>query len=272
MEENLTEKIAWGTIVGDNTSDDPLKDIFERTESKEITRKPKGRPKKSITPVSEPPTPIPMTPQEPVQPETMISNADLASMFTKSKSQSPKPRKSSLKFSGDQSETIPETDGLDPERVTLLKMYKQYFKKPLIDKHNRKEKIWQDHQPNSEIYQEIRLLENSVSDDDPAVILSSFWVTGMSVVENLGDMWGLETESLTQVSVEAAKLPHFQANMRELLIKYPYLRTMIALGGYPELKLLVTTVTLVKEVHQLNIERILAKRGVNPDAPIPNQV
>jgi hypothetical protein len=278
----MTDPITWDSVVADNTSDDPLVYMMEKTETKEISRKPKGRPKKVIPSdnslignTSPDPVPVPIPSILPTFEENLPTDA-LVSMFQKNKSQSPKtkPKKSLLRFSGD--EKIPDDNsqpsGMDPDRATLLKMYKLYFRQPLLSKHSRKERIWHDSNLTSEIFQEIKLLETACSEDDPSQVLSSMWVAGMSVIETFGPVAGLETAHLGEVAGLTAAQPGFQTNMRELLIKYPYLRTMIGLGGYPEFKLLLTTTTLIKEIHDVNTRNRQASPGLDPLRPVPEDL
>jgi hypothetical protein len=263
--EQPSNPISWDTIVGDNLSDDPLKYLFNGSETKEITRKPRGRPKK--TPPTPPAEELPPQPT----PEESIPSSVLTSMFMKTKSISPKQKKNTLRFSGEDKKPEEETP-LDPDRVVLLKMYKHYFKLPLLSQHTRKERIWQDHHLNSEIFTELRLLETACSEDDPAKVLASMWVAGMVGVEKFGPIFDLRTENLGAVAQHASTLPHFQTNMRELLLKYPYLRTMIGLGGYPEFKLLMTTTTLIAEIHDMNQRQSSADPGPDPSQPLPHDL
>lgn len=265
--EQPSNPLAWDTIVADNLSDDPLKYLFNGSESKEITRKPRGRPKKT------PPTPPVSIVEELPQPslEESIPSSVLTSMFMKQKSVSPKSKKTALRFSGEEKKQEEETP-LDPDRVVLLKMYKHYFRQPLLSQHTRKERIWHDHHLNSEIFAELRLLETACSEDDPAKVLASMWVAGMIGVEKFGPLFDLHTENLGAVADHASKLPHFQTNMRELLLKYPYLRTMIGLGGYPEFKLLMTTTTLIAEIHDMNKRQLAADPGPDPSQPLPHDL
>jgi len=262
---------AWSNITDEN-EEDPVKSLLERSMSKELpSRKGKGRPKKNVPPVieSEQP-PLPTPPPPAVSPESMIPTEQLVKMFQRSKSQSPpKTRRSSIRFSDEKeplSSSPPTPD--DPERLTLLRMYKQYFKLPLINQHTRKEKVWSDKHLNSEIHQEIKLLENAISDDDPANALSTWWTTGMNVVENVAPIWGLETEGLGKHAGLVGQSPQMKSVMRELLLKYPYLRSMVGFGGYPELKLLVVSVTLIKEVHEQNAR----SRWMNENMQVPDSL
>lgn len=263
--EPSTDPINWDNITSEN-EEDPIKALLEKTPSKEISagKKPRGRPKKPPTPVetSVPPV-IPETPLSQQTAESMLTNSELLKILSNSQSDTAVPstrgKKSSLRFSGDKGrhdnetpETVAESD--DPERTTLKKLYKQYFKEPLISRHKRKEKTWTEANLNSEIYREIRELETACSDEDPAAILGGVWVAGMGAIEALGPTWGLETQGLTKCCHIASQQADFRSNMRELLIKYPYLRTMIGLGGYPELKLILMTATIVKEVHRVNTQ------------------
>lgn len=276
MSEPDPSLISWDAITQSNEQleqDDPIRSLLGgRAGSKEITeprqKRGRGRPRKSMTPpvteefqepVTVPEAP-PMEIAKPVPPsaEELMSTRELASMFTRDPTASATKKKSSLRFSaeiqGDSqpNSNVPETLAEDPERATLLKMYKQYFKEPLLSKHKRREKVWTDTNLNSDIYRELKMLENAVSDDDPTAILGALWVGSLGAIEAFGPAMGLYTDKLTVVAMAATQDEKFKANMRELLLKYPYLRVMIGLGGYPELKLLITTLTLIKEVDSHN--------------------
>jgi hypothetical protein len=261
-----SEIINWDSITSENEPD-PLKQIMERTS---VKRNPKGRPKKIIAPVEVPEQQPIVT--VPAGPEENYSTQSLVNMFRRSKSQSPpKLRKQTgLRFSVEEDDENKPSE--NPERITLLKMYKQYFKEPLIGKHNKKERVWTDKHLNSDIYREIRDLENLVSEDDPAGMLSGIWVHSMACVEAFGPMAGLEVEGVSQIAEVVSKKDDFRANMRELLLKYPYLRTMVGLGGYPELKLLLLSATIVKEVHIQNMAMLHARARVSPEQPVPEDL
>lgn len=271
-ETNPTDLIKWDTITADN-EEDPIKQIMD----KNLTTKknPRGRPRKSNTPVEAPAEPIRMQELLPKMeistPESLIPTQNLVNMFRRSKSQSP-PKQRGLRFSADVENEESQSKDEDPERATLLKMYKQYFREPLIRKHTRKEKSWTERHKNSDIFREIRELENLVSEDDPAGVLSGIWVHSMSVVEAVGPAVGLESQGLSEVSAAVAQRDDFRANMRELLLKYPYLRTMVGLGGYPELKLLLISATLIKEIHFQNLTLQQTRERINPDQPVPDNL
>lgn len=289
-----TDVTSWSNVIADNAEKDPIKTLLERVPTKDnitstVTRKGRGRPPKrqpstdesidatsTLDPIKS--VDVASTPA----PETLVPTKDLIDMFStqksRSRSSSPsKSRKSVLKFSTDlnKADEPDEPDSnhdIDPERVTLLKMYKQYFRKPLIDKHKRKEKLWTEKSLNSEIYREIRELEACCSEDDPASFLATGWVHFMSGIEATGPMYGLRTQRLSEFSAAAAEEESFKSNMREILLKYPYLRKLVGLGGYPELKLLVVTATMIRQVHDFNTELMLAGQQGASKAPVPEHL
>lgn len=276
------ELVNWSGIIKDNEDDpeDPIKSLLGRqaTTSGPIKRA-KGRPKKvsgTVSPGLPEQQPIGISSEAPSELE-QIPSAQLANMFLKNHPPEEtsvlqkKTKTGSLRFSSDKHDDVqPESTEPDPERVTLLKMYKQYFRKPLLDRHKRRERVWLDSHLNSEIHREIQTLENEVSEDDPVAVLAGLWVGSMGVVESFGPAFNLRTENLTLVSHGASQDPKFRDNMRELLIKYPYLRMMIGLGGYPELKLLITTVTLIKELDKHNKD--IDPTGTNQTALDPEDL
>lgn len=259
------ELINWKNITDDN-SEDPVKDIIEKASQMNIRKSAKGRPRKIIP--AEPLIPAEHEPVTIVPPtisaEESLSTHQLIETLRRSKSQSPPKRKGALRFSTEETpkeETPDGTSDPDPDRVTLLRMYKQYYKKPLLDRHNRKEIRWTEKHLTSDIYREIKELDAAVSEDDPTSVLASGWVQMMIGVEAVGPAFGIASNNLGAVATHVSEQEQFRSNMRELLIKYPYLRKLIGLGGYPELKLLVITGTIIRQVHEANLK----------GPPAPNQ-
>lgn len=258
----------WDIITSENEEEDPIKGLLEK--SKTVSgpiKRGRGRPKKSSS-MDAPPEflPAPSAPA-PAPPEEQLSNAELVAMFMKEeRPPTPtKPRKSSLKFSGDSipNEDNDEVDPDDPERKTLLNMYKMFFRPPLIDKHKRKEKIWTESNLTSEIHREVRKLQSEVAAFNPADVLAGYWVISMGMVEGVGPMFDLKTQGLTYAAAKHSQDEGFRSTMRDLLIKYPWLRVMIGLGGLPEFNLLAATYTLVKSVHDMNS---------SPNVPVPDDL
>jgi hypothetical protein len=255
------ELINWKTITEDN-SEDPVKDILEKAGQLNIRKSAKGRPRK-IVPAEPliPAEPVPVTMERPLMSaEESLSTLQLVETLRRSKSQSPPKRKSTLRFSTEEpnKETPENVQELDSDRTVLLRMYRQYFKRPLLDKHGRKEIHWTDKHMTSEIYQEIKKLNDAVKEDDPAAALASGWVQMMVGVEAAGPMLGIASKNLGTVAECVAGQDDLLSTMRELLIKYPYLRKLIGLGGYPELKLLALTSTVIRQVHEVNLNGLPA--------------
>lgn len=268
-DDSNLDLINWKTITEDNP-EDPIRDIVEKAgQSSGMRKSGRGRPRK-IVPAEPllPAEPGPLAP--PLTPEESMSTMQLMDTLRKSKSQSPPRRKSALRFSQEEPAAVPPAENTDPdpERMTLLRMYKQYFKKPLLDRHTRKEVRWTDKHATSEIHREIKELDAAVSEEDPASMLASVWVQLMTGVETFGPPFGLAANNLGYVADAASHSEGFKSNMRELLIKYPYLRKLLGLGGYPELKLLIITGTIIRQVHDENMKN---PRGVDP-AHIPDDV
>lgn len=281
MDNNsINDTLKWDNIIATNGQEDTIQDIINSNPVPAAKSKARGRPRKQGDAAGLPPGPPsqsesfarlePLTiGAEAPEPEKQFSNAELVEVLRKStRSQPPSPRRKNLRVSLDTPGLPSEPeDGTtnDPDRLTLLRMYKQYFRKPLLDKHQRKEKIWSEKHPNSEIYREIKELDALCSEDDPAQILSQLWVQGMTGVEVLGPIAGLQTQQLSVVAGQTADTDQFRGIMRELLIKYPYLRQLVGLGGLPELKLIVITATAIRMVHDANSQ-------YGASAPIPEDL
>lgn len=259
---------SWDNIVATQQQQQDQETSSTLEISSQPKKNPRGRPKvrreESVT-LSHPAPPVqpesiarPSTISigaELPEPEKILSTTELIEVVKNFSASAASPRnKKNLRVSMDTPGLPEQSDGTetDPERLTLLRMYKQYFKKPLVDKHQRKEKAWSDKHATSDIYREIKELDALCSEDDPAQMLSDLWVQGMVGVETLGPLAGLQTQNLSVVAEKTAQTDQFRGIMRELLIKYPYLRKLMGLGGFPEIKLLLITATSIRMVHDAN--------------------
>lgn len=274
MSETIPEDeiIKWENITSENESD-PIKEILERGSTKEIKPpRSRGRPRKTTTPVEEIPPVQEVLPSLPA-PEENISTANLVSMFKRSKSQSPpKSRRPALRFSSDKQPAESSEEETNPKWIAAVQTYKCFFNEKLRAKHRRNEITWTSKDTPERIIKECKELQTLCSNSDPASTLGSMWVHCMSGVEAIGPIYGLKTEKLGEVAGIVSERDDFQETMRELLIKYPYLRLVVGLGGLPELRLAVITITVINEMHQMNKYKEQIAMNASPDKPIPSSL
>lgn len=287
------ELINWDNITSHNDPD-PIAQIIEKAQ---VTidkgeKKPRGRPrKKEITPdldlskLLPPPEVSPPGDQASfdvsgLSTEQLIfaSLANEPSIPPTKKVVSPlvsrgrSPRKSVLRFSDDASESDATAEP-DSKWLAAVATYKCFFQSPkLRAKHQREEKAWTNRDSPERIIKECKELQALCSSTDPANVLGSLWVNCMSGVETFGPLWGLKTQQLGACAGAVSQRDDFQETMRELLIKYPYLRMLVTLGGLPELRLAVITITMVNEIHQINSLKEHMAHMQTPDRPVPEDL
>lgn len=247
----------WDSITETNV--DKVAEELEKLETATLPKKKRGRPAKPRTP--EPSTPLPPAPKQ--SEEETIPSEQLASMFYKSPPSTPGRKTPSVKFTQDE----PEDDlseRLDHE--VLLKIYDSFFKEPLSSRHNRRKKLHDENTPKHVLERDVKELQRCIGTSDPANDLGHGWAKLMTLAEKVAIMQGLPLWGLGEEAEKRAKDPEFTDTFRELLIKYPRLRSYMVMGGFPELRLAVLSVYMAGSVAERNVAELASlKRPERPD-------
>lgn len=271
----MSDLTDWSKITDENNED--ISTVAEtviqqaQAQSSGNIKRRRGRPPKitASTPTSTPSTPPaisprPMTPERSPLPEESIPTGDLLSMFLKEEMQQQQPKRGILRFSGDSLPKAEEEPDLDEDSIReqldheiLLKLYESFFTEPLSKRHNIRKRSFDDKTPKKTIESELKKLQRSVGSSDPASDLGRVWAGGMGFAEQFAVAAGYPLMGLGDVAKEKAKTPEFLDTFRELLIKYPKLRTYLVLGGFPEIKLLLYSGMIAKDVLEANVSKIL---------------
>lgn len=268
----MSDVTDWSKITEENNEDistmaETVIQQAQAQSSGNIKRR-RGRPPKITASNSTPPTPPAVSPRErSPMPEELIPTHDLLNMFLKEEAQ-PQPKKSVLRFSGD---SLPKQEPDDEESITeqldqeiLLKLYESFFAEPLSSRHSIRKRAFDEKTPKKTLESELKKLQRAVGSSDPASDLGRVWAGGMGVIENLAIVSGYPLMGLGEVAKQKAKTPEFLDTFRELLIKYPKLRTYLVLGGFPEMKLMLYSGLIAKEVLEANVSKILlAQEAMN---------
>lgn len=275
-EENPTD---WKTITDTNVDfmAEKLKELETKQTSVTIEKRKRGRPPKAITPTESLPLPLPLpsAPPVPSHYSELMSNEALTNMLAKSRtppsSGSNTPRKSSIKFSepepGQPDDEASLSEKIDHE--ILLSIYESFFREPLSGRHNKRKKPFDENTPKDTLVKELKELQRVIGSSDPVKDLGHIWTKGMETVEFFGMLNGFPLMGLGEVSKEKAKSPEISDTFRELLIKYPRLRSMLVLGGFPELRLIGYSYMIAHEVMTKNFEKI-SQANTNIQRPSSN--
>lgn len=237
----------WDNITETNV--DKVAEELEKLETSATTpKKKRGRPAKARTPDA----PIPAPKQSE---EEEIPSDVLASMFYKSPPSTPgrKSPKPSVKFTQDEEEQS-LSERLDHE--VLLKIYDSFFKEPLASRHNRRKKLHDENTPKHVLERDVKELQRCIGTSDPANDLGHGWAKLMTLAEKVAIMQGLPLWGLGEEAEKRAKDPEFTDTFRELLIKYPRLRSYMVMGGFPELRLAVLSMYMAGSVAERNIQEL----------------
>lgn len=255
----------WSNI----TESDRLEDnVTEPTAFVQVAsnKKRRGRPRKSesaktsgtSTPNPEPvdfmppPTPIAAPPSM----EEMMSAQQLIDAVSEARRE-PSPRRTKFEpLPVDEDEQLEE----DVDTEILTKIYESFFKPPLSDRHAVRKRNFPPGTPKKTIEAECKKLQRAVGSSDPAADFGRIWAGAIGGMEPFALMMGYPVFGLGQAAQEKSTSPQYVDTFRELLIKYPRLRSYMALGGFPELKLLVLTGLMTKEVLEHNILKMNAAR------------
>lgn len=277
----MTDASDWSSITDLNV-DDPLESMIERAEERESGQKGSkrkvGRPKKETRAVPEPePEPEPVKLREP-HPEEQLDTGSLLSMFvgrdavneaaSKATRKEKSPKKSALRFSMDASDGEEEED---PSRVQeraskdcMLAIHRKFYEEPLVSRHTRPEKKWTPKHTARDIEKENKIIMQQIKNTDPAQTLGMYWVMAMGMAEQVGILGGVPLMGLGEESAKSLKDQKQMDIFRELLIKYPHLRAMVMVGGYPEVMLLASSLTLASEVAESNM-LLMRRQDINKD-------
>lgn len=147
---------------------------------------------------------------------------------------------------------VPDSRPIDSDKACLLGIYRSFFKEPLASRHSARQKTFTDKHTSADVFREIEDIQREVRASNPMAMLSAAWLTTMGLVENAGVSSDIPLQNLTRCCQLAADQPDTQDIFRDLLIKYPYLRRAVSLGGFPEIQLLVLSATIVTQVMQAN--------------------
>lgn len=252
MSEN--EDTSWDAVIRPSGENSPVSGTSTPNPTKERRRR-RGRPRKTEQAVE------PSTPQEPETYYTAgpppIEEIFKRLEISENNNNNNKKKSNNISFlNGFNNEpagpTAQQLAEEEREKNTLIKMYKTYFQPPLSESHALKERNWHPSDSPEDIMNEIRKMEAVVSGGTPTKFITGAYVGVMTGLEAAGPFFGLRLNSLAQSAEQVAQTPVFQKNLRELLIKYPYLRRLSSMDGMPEINILVTTLIMIKEVNQAN--------------------
>lgn len=251
--------ISWDNITNaDNDQPEEFKpsEPVETLTTVTNLKKKRGRPPKVALPMPTLPTPPTSGSNTPVRTEEeMMSTTQLLSALTMSGDKSPKAPALKFNVPDDDEEASIEAD-VDME--ILLRIYESFFQEPLNRRHSIRRRPFSHTTPKKTIESELKKLSRAVGCADPAADLGSIWAKGMAGIEYFAVPAGYPVLGLGAVAAQKAASPEFTDTFRELLIKYPRLRSYMALGGFPEVKLLVMSAMVTQEVLNNNLQKYAA--------------
>lgn len=254
-----------------------------------VTKTKRGRPSKKTKPVDDVPVTPSFTPDLPVDnnrydsnPASEMSTLDLIKTINsqeplksnhfsdhsfpqpvkkRSNSRSKSPVKN-VKFE-DRSEEEDLSDKFN--RKCLIGLHNEFY-----DEHNSKlHKIPRmaidDSVPTSSIDQRVKLLQECCIQTNPTDVAISVWSSVLGLTETVLENTNNPIPGLSVNSQIIGNSPAGKQIFRDLLIKYPYLRYMIGMGDFPELKLLLMTVQVMEISKKIASDPNLQQQlGANP--------
>ena len=228
----------WKDVSADNKSTQQLSQIGEPL----LPLSKKTRGKQGPAKKTPPSTPVPFLPPTPPVLTPTLSDAAVRKAFDsprKAGSNHTSPKTSSFFESREEKKKEEPKDNAAAFGV-ISELYNSYFLPPLCDKHKEKKRFFTpaEYDP---CLAECRRLQGLCSTRDPIKVVKTGYIMALGGLETASGIMGAPVPQFREKMTKVLDSPTGDSVMRELFIKYEYLRNMALAGHSPELTLFVLT-------------------------------
>jgi hypothetical protein len=199
--------------------------------------------------------------QEPYKPNHNSDHPLPQPVKKRSSSRSKSPVKN-VKFE-DKSEEEELSDKFN--RKCLIGIHNEFYDDFNSKLHKIPRMVIDDSVSTNSIDQRVKLLQECCIQSNPTDVAISVWSSILGLTETVLENTGNPIPGLSVNSQIIGNSPMGKQIFRDLLIKYPYMRYMIGMGDFPELKLLMMTMQVVEISKKIASDPNLQQQlGSNP--------